>query len=227
MRHRGVANLLKKYCPPSAKILDVGGEVSYSSNHIGRFVNGHTITTANVRPESDVKFTGKVLPFEDDSFDAVISIDTVEHVPPEQRHSWLRELTRVSRKLVVLAGPVASDFNCEADKYLSDLYEQLHGKPHQLAEHVIYGRPTVDEIAEWDEIIRPFTRTAEGIRFEGDSRIWKRHYGTIFRIDTKRGLLRIMLKLPYLLWTMTELRPLRLTETLEAYTQRFYLAYTI
>lgn len=225
MRHRGVADLLKKHCSRSAEILDVGGEVSISSNHIGRFVKGHKITTANIRPESDVEFKGGVLPFADDAFDTVITVDTVEHVPPRQRQAWLRELFRVSRKLVIIAGPISNEFNLDADRYLSELYERLHGKPHQLAEHVINGRPTIAEIEAWDEIARPFVRTAEGIQFDGDSRIWKRQYGTIFRIDTKRGLLRIVLKMTYLMWTMFGLRPLRFTKSLGEYTQRFYVAY--
>jgi ubiquinone/menaquinone biosynthesis C-methylase UbiE len=47
-----------------------------------------------------VKADGCALPFQNNSFDVVMSTETLEHVPPERQEQFLDELYRVSRDLV-------------------------------------------------------------------------------------------------------------------------------
>jgi ubiquinone/menaquinone biosynthesis C-methylase UbiE len=47
-----------------------------------------------------VKADGCALPFRDNSFDVVMSTETLEHVPPERQEQFLDELYRVSSRLV-------------------------------------------------------------------------------------------------------------------------------
>jgi hypothetical protein len=47
-----------------------------------------------------VKADGCALPFRDNSFDVVMSTETLEHVPPERQGQFLDELYRVARRLV-------------------------------------------------------------------------------------------------------------------------------
>jgi SAM-dependent methyltransferase len=47
-----------------------------------------------------VKADGCALPFRDNSFDVVMSTETLEHVPPEKHEKFLDELYRVCRDLV-------------------------------------------------------------------------------------------------------------------------------
>lgn len=48
-------------------------------------------------------YDGDRLPFDDDAFDVVTSIDVIEHVP--DYHAFLRELIRVARRAVVVSTP--------------------------------------------------------------------------------------------------------------------------
>jgi len=225
-RHRGAGYLLKRYCPAPASVLDVGGEVSMSTNHVGRFAKGYQITTANVKQESDVEFGGGALPFEDDSFDAVVSIDTVEHVPPADRAVWLGELFRVARKLVAVVGPIGSEFNLAADSELNELHRELHGTPHvYMSEHVANGCPQVSDIESWSDLNGGFHLTNDGIVFDGDTRVWKSDYATMFRIDSTGGPFRVPKKLLFSAWTLRRLRPMRLSTTPDEHTHRFYAAF--
>jgi hypothetical protein len=225
-RHRGVAYLLKKHCAAPATILDVGGEVALSANHIGQFITGYKITTANTRSTTDIVYGGFELPFEDNSFDAVITIDTLEHVPPKNREFWLRELFRVARKTVVIAGPFASEYNDEADRYLCDLHMKLHHKPHQLHEHVENGCPTIDSINAIGAIAGQFTLSPDGVLFEGDTRAWKKDYETMFRLDKTPRLLKPFLKVLFAAWTMRRVKSMNLLSEPGLYSHRFYAAFT-
>ncbi|MCF0440221.1 class I SAM-dependent methyltransferase [Klebsiella pneumoniae] len=68
-----------------------------------------------------VKADGCMLPFKDDVFDVVMSCETLEHVPPEKRITFLGELCRVSRRLVFVT---ASDIT----KHLGPLQEEIEKK---------------------------------------------------------------------------------------------------
>src|SRR5207244_4416573 len=61
-----------------------------------------------------VRASGIQLPFRDTSFDAVVAVDVLEHLPKDRRPSLVRETLRVSRGLVVLACPTARSERAEA-----------------------------------------------------------------------------------------------------------------
>ena len=48
---------------------------------------------------------GEPLPFEDAAFDVAVAIEVLEHVPPAQRPSLIRELQRVSRQATIVCCP--------------------------------------------------------------------------------------------------------------------------
>lgn len=47
----------------------------------------------------------KKFPFESDEFDVVIAIDAIEHFPKKERLKSLKEMLRVSKKHIIIAGP--------------------------------------------------------------------------------------------------------------------------
>lgn len=121
------------------EILDVGG----SLGELKKFLPGVSITTADVIPGADVIYNGKKLPFDDQQWDSVVSVDTVEHVPPDQRLSFIQELVRVTRKKVILIAPYASVAHVQYEKELVKKLEK--GKqeiPAYLREHRAYGLVT-------------------------------------------------------------------------------------
>jgi hypothetical protein len=130
-------------------ILDVGG---YYQDADGtprlpsqQFLGDQELTVLDL-PACDlpgyVQGDGTAMNFADSSFDLVISCDTLEHIPPDLRDRFVRELARVARFGVLLI--------CPFDEYRVALAEQvlyayiqaeLHAKHDQLREHREYGLP--------------------------------------------------------------------------------------
>ena len=75
------------------------------------------------------------LPFKDNSFDIIVSVDMLEHLDDSQRERAISEMVRVSKRWVILALP----FKGEPEKYekkLNDLFLKKYGKNNPaLEEH--------------------------------------------------------------------------------------------
>jgi SAM-dependent methyltransferase len=118
-------------------VLDVGGR----PGELARFLPGTRVVTANVDPPADVRYEGAELPFADGSFDAVTSIDVLEHLPADARRAHVEELVRVARSRVVLCCPLGTPAHVEAERELAARY------PHPfLEQHLAYGLPAEDEL---------------------------------------------------------------------------------
>jgi len=107
-------------------------------------VDASAATTGKLtRVEGDVT----ALPFGDGEFDVVLTLDLLEHVPPELRPKALSELARVASRRVVVACP-CGEGALEADRRLARFYRMQGRKPPVwLAEHLENGFPEVAEIA--------------------------------------------------------------------------------
>jgi hypothetical protein len=89
-----------------------------------------------------VEGDARSLPFCNREFDVVVAVDVLEHIPPEDRQTVLRELARVAARRLIVAGP-AGDAARRADAFVAAHYEVL---PGWLEEHQRFGLPTVDEL---------------------------------------------------------------------------------
>lgn len=88
---------------------------------------------------------GRSLTFADQSFDFVVSCDTLEHVPAPDRAAFWGELLRVARCGVLLAAPFASPEVVAAEALLfSYIKAELGVEQVQLKEHVTYGLPNLE-----------------------------------------------------------------------------------
>ena len=93
----------KKYIPPQAQILEVG----FGSGRIlSRLAKELDCRCVGVDLEA-IKGSGFILPFKDNSFDAVYSEGVLEHFPQAQSEAMLREHVRVCREggLVIVSVP--------------------------------------------------------------------------------------------------------------------------
>jgi hypothetical protein len=125
-------------------LLDVGG-----GGLLGRFLPGTEVTIVNVEPPADVLLVGAELPLADASFDAVTSIDVLEHVPSVERAAHVAELRRVAQRRVVLTTPLGTPEHVEAERDLAEWHETVTGRRHRyLDEHLRHGLPTLAELQE-------------------------------------------------------------------------------
>ncbi len=154
-RYRLAADAAQVLCPGT--ILDVGGYIGDQDGHLavpGDFFHLRP-EARDLRPE-DGRFAvsstdirqcdhwahtpGSAwdLPFEDDSFDLVLSLDVLEHLPGERRELFLSELDRVSRHGIILGAPFASEEVRAAEDELSRI---LLSASRFLKEHEAFGLP--------------------------------------------------------------------------------------
>ncbi len=93
---------------------------------------------------------GEPLPFEDGAFDVAVAIEVLEHVPPAQRPSLIRELQRVSRLATIVCCPVNTPEVVEAERRFSACAKAVSGREVDfLVEHRDNGLPDAAEIVSW------------------------------------------------------------------------------
>ena len=104
----------------AALVLDVGSGPQGLARFLRRTIVGIDVGFADdavLSPESfllPVRASATDLPFRDRSFDAVVSMDMLEHIPRSDRSRVVSELLRVGRSLVVLGfpfGKASQDFD--------------------------------------------------------------------------------------------------------------------
>jgi hypothetical protein len=133
--------------PQELRVLDVGGR----ANLLTQFTP-YRVLTLNVDGTADLLYDGRTIPLATNATDAVVTIDTLEHLPKANRLPFLQECLRVAREHLIVAAPFGSQAHIACEKRLHHLYLSVHGKPHiYLSEHVEYGLPTA---AELDELIQ-------------------------------------------------------------------------
>lgn len=130
------------------RLLDVGGRV-------------HTITAEKCLPaarlfsrsvvldidrlpfiKNYIRGDASILPFKDNRFDMVISLDVLEHIKPDRREEFLNELFRVSNDIVFLSFPFDSTLNREVDRLLFEHIRSLmEAEFKELKEHLDHRLP--------------------------------------------------------------------------------------
>ncbi len=140
-RYQAVAAVLNQNFKTEQSVLDVGGALGY----LDLFAPGHAVTVLDRawedRPHAR-RYDGARLPVADRSFDIVTAVDTLEHVPPDQRPGFLSELGRSARRAVILCGPYDEPQVAEAESLLRDyLRAQLRHQDRFLEEHARFTLP--------------------------------------------------------------------------------------
>ncbi len=132
---------------PSPALLEVGSGCLGLGELISELFTGCDLrfdgpTSTNMIP---VVGSATALPFEDRSFDVVVSVDTLEHIPSrEDRAQALSEMLRVCRGAVIVGYPCGPTSQA-ADASLAEEYQQRGlAVPGWLEEHLRHGLPEMD-----------------------------------------------------------------------------------
>jgi ubiquinone/menaquinone biosynthesis C-methylase UbiE len=91
------------------------------------------------------------LPFKDKTFDVVISVDTVEHIPQMMRHNLYEELKRTCKEKIILTCPIQSNNGLFQGMQYDVMFQHLHERIYRAKEpnteqHIAAGHPTLEEI---------------------------------------------------------------------------------
>ncbi len=131
----------KKYEP--LKILDIGG---YNGALVDLLPEAQ-ITVVDIQEDSNLKNYLKVteskLPFKDNTFDFVISCDTLEHVKPGERDIFINEVIRVASEYIIIAAPFKSEASESEEAISNAFYQGMTGFGYTwLEEHRDYILPS-------------------------------------------------------------------------------------
>jgi ubiquinone/menaquinone biosynthesis C-methylase UbiE len=134
--------MISKINPSTLLNIGVGGKVieKLIPDSITCFGLDHDIEL-----EPSVQASIEELPFKDDTFDLVTCFEVLEHLPFEKFESLLRELSRVSRKVVLLSLPFANN------KFkLSIFLPVIHDITFQYLLPKFYRKHEFDGIHYWE-----------------------------------------------------------------------------
>ncbi len=152
-RFRTVSKLIRIHSQDLSeepRLLDVGGYPgTFAREFVGAFPRWKATTVDKVEEKlpNYVSASGAKLPFEDNEFEVVTSIDTLEHIPQIDRLSFINELCRVSSHTVILAAPFHHPATVAIETLLDATHEKVFRVPHPwLHEHVENVLPRLDEI---------------------------------------------------------------------------------
>jgi len=131
--HQGVKSL---------KVLEVGGSGSILKNFVDV-----DLTIVDILPNTDnqqnyVQGSALAMPLDSDNFDVVISCDIMEHIPENDREMFLKESTRVTKDLLIIAAPFNLTGVRDAEISANDYYKKMTGRDHRwLLEHILHELP--------------------------------------------------------------------------------------
>ena len=150
LRYMPIVEFLKKNKQEGERILEVGG----GDIGISRFLDyritvcdtGFDKVGSKVNP---VVGDARNLPFDDNSFEYVVSSDMLEHISPEDREKVVSEMIRVAKKFVLFGFP-SGEKSHEYEKKIFNLGKKVFGKEHKwIKEHVENGIPDHKEVMNY------------------------------------------------------------------------------
>ena len=151
-RYDAAARAIRAILPDGGTVLDVGcGEQML----LGAFLPHHQLTYLDplLATHQGANLIGKPLTAQtvaDRSFDVVVSVDALEHIPADSRREFVAQMMRASKRGVVIAAPFAAIGDAKGtDDYINEIYRQKHGRNYSwLHEHQEFGLPDLSATCE-------------------------------------------------------------------------------
>lgn len=150
LRYLPIVEKIKAKIGKSGAVLDVGSGEFGIFTYLGRDYNvvGTDLDFGKKREGNFtmVKASAEKLPFEDNSFPAVVSVDMLEHLPKRIREKSISEMIRVSSRYVIISSPSGS-LSSIVDRFISFYYTVTHKEKLKfLDEHIKYGLPKKKDV---------------------------------------------------------------------------------
>ena len=127
-----------------SRVLEVGG----APGPLEAFMPEYTLVVSDVQGKQEGRYLladGAALPFPDASFDVVLALDVLEHVPAVHRTPFLGEARRVASDVVLLSAPFADPELELAEEALNEFIRaRFQGDFPTLDEHADNGLPVLD-----------------------------------------------------------------------------------
>lgn len=115
-----------------------------------------------------IKASAINLPFDDNSYDVVLSVDMLEHLKNKDRSKAIDEMLRIARKKVLIAVPCGK--SAYKQDILLDKYYQRHLEDsfHFLEEQVNFGLPDKKDIYDTIYKVAQIYKKKITVRIEGN-----------------------------------------------------------
>lgn len=164
LRYMPIVDELRLRTRSSDKILEVGSEIRGITTYYPRKVTGLDQGFDYKRQNKylePVEGSATKMPFKDESFDYVISVDCIEHITGNLRKKAIEEMLRVAKKKVYLTFPVG-EYSQSIDKMLDAYFYKRNGEHfNYLTEHVENGLPNFDFVpsivakhSQWNCVVK-------------------------------------------------------------------------
>ena len=168
IRYTPIVNQIKRLKLEDSKILEVGSGSLGITPYFKKQIDGVDINFTGPKSPyiNELKGEATKLPFRKNSYDVVISVDTLEHLKSDDRPKAISEIMRVAKRLVVIVVPVG-EISQNQDKELYEYWKKIFKVDNQfLNEHVKNGLPEVEEIlVNIDKFKRALGKNAKVISY--------------------------------------------------------------
>lgn len=163
LRYLPIVSVIKRKGLQDTNILEVGSGSLGITPFLKKPIDGLDVNFSGPQTKLLTKIKGSAfdLPMRKNSYEVVISADTLEHIPKNQREKSIFEMLRVAKRLVIIVVPTGRLSEIQ-DKNLEKYFQKVFGEKDQfLEEHVQNGLPQNDEIlVSIDKSLRQLSKKA-------------------------------------------------------------------
>ncbi|WP_258026981.1 class I SAM-dependent methyltransferase [Stenotrophomonas pavanii] len=177
-RYGAATHLLQALDLPAPRVLEVGAN---RQRLLGQFLPQATFLYTDLHAEGDEKdfvvADATALPFPEQGFDAVVSLDVLEHIPAPLRAKAAAEMARVASRAVIVGFPPDQPWVRDAEVDANGRWHELFGEDYVwLQEHKEFG------LVDTAEIVAAFERAGMTVlRFgQGNATLWSSLMGAHF-----------------------------------------------